>query len=821
MSIAKDLRYAARGLRREPGFTAVAVLTLGLVIGANTAIFSVASGLLLRPLPLPEPGRLIEVFRHFPQGEANSISVPIFFFLRDRLRQELTGAAAYEAIGAGFNLVGDGLPERLRGSHVSASFFPTVGVEPLLGRNFLPEEDRPGAPHVVVLSHRLWARRFGADPHVLGRELKLNGEAYTVVGVMPPSFRFPSVAELWTPFCFNPASMELASYFEILGRLRPGVTLAAVDAKARAVANAYKATYPDQMGPQGTFVVHSLQDRLYGQARAALVVLMIAVAAVLLIACVNLANLQLARAASRQREIAIRTVLGAGSGRIVRQLLTESLLLAALGGLAGLLLGAAAVGPLMRLSPMQIDPLAKVGIDGRVLAFTAGLALAAGLLFGLAPAFQAARANLAEPLKEGSNRTAGSVGRQWLRRALVISEVALALVLITCAALVVRSFNHAMETAAGFDVEHVLSMKLSLPLLRYGTAGAAGRLGEQVTERLEALPGVRAAAFITNMPLEGGPDLEFNVLGRKPAGGDDGKGSYDADYRAVTPDIFKVLNIPIVRGRGFTAADRLGAPLVALINETTARMAFPHQDPIGQRIMVGVQGNGQSELNDRGPRTIVGVVRDIREDGLDRPVPEMLYVPMGQIPDPLLKLLVKLLPASVAVRTAADSPALTAQMKKAIWSVDPGQPVDDVKSMRAIRDQSLGARRFLTTLLSLLALLALALSAVGIYGVLSYLVHQRTREIGVRLALGASTSQVLRLVLGQGFGAVLAGIALGLAGAFGLTRLLTSLLYGVTARDPLTFLFTPAFLAAVALLASSIPAHRASRLDPLAALREE
>jgi putative ABC transport system permease protein len=529
MSIAKDLRYAARGLAREPGFTAVAVLTLGLVIGANTAIFSVASGLLLHPLPLPEPDRLIEVYRHFPQGETSSISVPIFFFLRDQLRKELTDVAAYEAIGAGFNLVSDGLPERLRGSHVSAGFLPTVGVEPLLGRNFLPEEDRPGAPRVVILSHRLWARRFAADPHVLGRQLKLNGESYTVVGVMPPSFRFPSVAELWTPFGFNPASTELASYFELLGRLRPGVTITAAETRARAAARAFKATFRDQLGPEGTFAVHSLQDRIYGKAREALVVLMVAVGAVALIACVNLANLQLARAATRQREIAIRTVLGAGSGRIVRQLLTESLLLAALGGAAGLLIGALTVGPLMRLSPMQIDPLAHVAIDGRVLAFTFGLSLAAGLLFGLVPALQAARANLAEPLKEGSNRTAGSVGRQWLRRVLVVSEVALALLLITCATLVVRSLNHAMDTTAGFEVEHVVSMKLSLPILRYGDAGAFGRFGEQVTERLEAVPGVRAAGFTTSMPLEGGPDLDFQVVGRKPTGGDDGSGYYDAD----------------------------------------------------------------------------------------------------------------------------------------------------------------------------------------------------------------------------------------------------------------------------------------------------
>jgi putative ABC transport system permease protein len=818
MSAAKDLRYAARGLAREPGFTAVALLTLGLVIGANTAIFSIASGLLLRPLPLPQPDRLVGVFRHFPQGEPNDVSVPIFFFLRDRMRAELADAAAYEAIGSGYNLVGDGLPERLRGSRVTASFLPTMDVRPLLGRNFLPEEDRPGAPPVVILSHRLWARRFAADPHILGRQLRLNGESYTVVGVMPPAFRFPSFAELWTPFGLDPASTEIASYFELLGRLRPEVTLTAADAKARALAGAFRSAFPNHMAPTGTFVVHSLQDRLYGRARAALVVLMVAVGAVTLIACVNLANLQLARAAARQREITIRAVLGAGTGRIVRQLLTESLLLATLGGAVGLLLGAAIVGPLLRLSPMRLDPLVEVGIDGRVLAFTAAVSLAAGLLFGLVPALQGARGNLAEPLKEGSNRAAGSVGRQWLRRGLVVSEVALALVLITCATLVVRSFSRAMETAAGFTTEHVLTMKLSLPILRYGEAGAFGRFGDQVVERLEALPGVRAAAFTTSMPLEAGPALDFQVVGRQPTGGEDGQGNYNASYRAVSADLFKVLGVGLVRGRGFTTADRLGTPLVALVNEAAARRVFPHQDPVGQRIMIG---SSQSEVRDRGARTIVGVVRDTHEDGLDREVPAMIFVPMGQMPDPFLRLLLRVLPQSLAVRMAAGSPALTAQMKKAIWSVDPGQPIADVRTMGEIRDESLGARRFLSTLLSCMALLALALAAVGIYGVLSYLVHQRTREIGVRLALGASTPQVLRLILGQGLGAVLAGIVLGLGGAFAAARLISTLLYGVTARDPATFLFTPAFLGAVALLAAAIPAYRASHLDPLEALREE
>jgi len=819
MSMLRDLRHAARGLLREPGFTVIAVLTLCLAIGANTAIFSVADGLLLRPLPLPGADRLLLVMRRFQDGETDSVSASKFFFLRGRMQGVFARTAAYENLGTGFNLVGDGLPERIRGAHVSVDFFPTIGVQPLLGRNFLAEEDRPGARRVVVLSHRLWVRRFAADPHVLGRQLQLSGETYTVVGVMPDSFRFPAVAELWTPFDLDPASVDEANYFNFLGRLRDGVPPATAYAAAKALTRPYREAFPRELDPHESFATQPLQERLYGRVRPALLVLLAAVGAVLLIACVNIANLQLARAAARQREIAIRAALGAGRWRIVRQLLTESMLLALAGGAAGLLLGAAAIRPLLAISPIQLDRLAQVGIDGRVLAFTLAVSLASGLLFGLVPAAQPARANLHEPLKEGGNRSTGGAGRHWLRRALVVSEVALALVLITGATLLVHSFVGLLQQPPGFDTANVLTMKLSLPAVKYGNAAAAERFSSQVVERIEAVPGVRAAAVTTTLPLEGGPDLSFKILGRK-GGGEDGNGNYDADFRATTPDVFRVLRIPILRGRGLTAADRLGAPLVAVINQEAARRFWPHEDPIGQRIFVG---EGAKDLHDRGPRTIVGIVGDTRDEGLDRKLPPLLYVPLGQMQDPLVAMFFQLLPVSVAVRTAAASPALTAAIQKQIWAVDAGQPVNDIKTMEEIRAASLGSRRFTTTLLGLMALLALTLAAVGIYGVLSYLVQQRTREIGVRLALGATAAAVLRMVLRQGMAAVLLGVALGLGGAFAVSRLLGSLglLVGVTARDPLTFILTPAILVVIAVLASSIPAHRASRLDPLIALRQE
>ncbi|HEV7505353.1 MAG TPA: ABC transporter permease [Thermoanaerobaculia bacterium] len=823
-SLLHNLRYAVRTLLRTPAFTVVALVTLALGIGANTAIFSLVNGVLLRPLPYPKAAELVQLERGDKDGRSTSVSIPKFVFWRDHSGDVFRGVAAYEVVSSGFNMAGDGPPERIAGSRVTRDFFSVFGRQPEIGRGFSPEEDRPGGAKVVVLGHELWARRFGADRALVGRPVVLNGEPYTVVGIMPAGFHFPSVADLWAPLAIDPASREKANYLEITARLRSGVSRQQAAAALGVVAGQYRTQRPDDMGDTETVVLQPLQERLYGQLRPALLVLLAAVAFVLGIACVNVANLQLARAAARRREVAVRTALGAGAGRIFGQLLTESLVLSVAGGLSGLLLGYWILKPLLALSPVDAlglsggGGLPPVGIDGNVLAFTFGLSLLSGLLFGLVPAIQMARADLREPLQENSTRSTGGPRGALVRRLLVVSEVALALVLITGATLLVRSFSGLTHTAPGFRPEGVLTVKLSLPASRYASPQALERFSREVTERVGGLPGVRQAAMVSTLPLEPGPDLPFVVVGKWP-GGDSHEGIGGAQYRVATAGYFKALGIPLAKGRYLDSGDRSGGELVAVVNETLARRYFPKQDPLSQRIHVGMPFT--AELADPAPRRIVGVVKDVREAGLDEAAPPILYIPMGQLPAPVAALLVRLLPVSLVVQTDGSPAALTQQIQKQIWAVDPQQPVSAVAPMTAVIDRSLGSRRFSTVLLGSLALLALALSSVGIYGVLSYLVSQRTREIGVRMALGATGRHVLQMVIGQGLVPVLFGVAAGLVGAFALTRLLASLLVGVSARDPLTFALAPAVLTAVALLASAIPAHRASQMDPLVALRSE
>jgi predicted permease len=816
----QDLRYAARMLLKTPGFTVVALITLALAIGANTAIFSIADGMLFEPLPFPDSGRLMQVMRGFKEGKSPSVSVPKLVFWQDH-NDVFEGMAGYDILGSGFNMSGDGTPERIVGSRVTGNFFHVFRVQPAVGRDFLPEEDHPGAPKSVILSDGLWKRRFGGDRGIVGRSILLNGERYAVVGVAPSWFKYPTQAELWTPFCFDRNSREKAHYFFVTGRLKPGVSLERAQAAMKVTGKQFVQAFPGEIDPQESIAVTTMRDALYGQLKPALLILLGVVGFVLLIACVNLANLQLARSAARQREIAIRTVLGASSARLVRQLLTESLLLSVAGGLIGLALGAMTIKPLMSLAPAFLQQVNPIGVNASVLAFTLGVSLLAGLLFGLAPAFQASRADLTDPLKESSRSTSSRKGMM-LRRALVVLEVAFALVPLTGAALLVRSFNGVLNVDPGFKPDRVVTMKLSLPDNRYGRPEALDLLARNVLERIQAVPGVRKASFATSLPLEPGPDLPFTIEG-KFVSKDSEQGVGEAQYRAVSADFFQTLSVPVVRGRAFATADDAHALPVALINEAAAKKFWPKEDPIGQRITLGQPY--LPELADPTPRTIIGVVRNVRENGLDEEAPEIVYVPFGQISPALAPMLVRLLPVSLAVRTDGEPGKLVSALEKQVWQVDPQQPVNDVRLMTEVVDRSVGAQRFTAMLVGFLALLALLLAAVGIYGVLSYLVHQRTREIGVRMALGATGRDVLGMVVRQGFFSVLIGVAAGLGGAYLLARVLGAQLAGllvqVKATDPLTFVVAPAILALVALVASVLPAQRASQLDPVIALRKD
>ncbi|MFL6290608.1 MAG: ABC transporter permease [Thermoanaerobaculia bacterium] len=821
----KDLKYAVRMLAKTPGFTAVALITLTLAIGANTAIFSIVNGMLIQPLPFPEQDELVQLMRGFKEGGlSGSTSIPKFTYWQENTRDLFEGVTAFDNLGSGFNMAGDGTPERLVGSRVTHEFFGVFGARPALGRGFRPEEDRPGAAKVAVLSHGLWTRRFNADRAIVGRTLQLNGEAYTVVGVAPAWFKYPAKAELWTPFQMDRSSQEKGHYFEVVGRLKEGVSLEKAAAAGELVGKQFMASHQDFGSADETLALRTLRDRLYGQLRPVLLILLGAVAFVLLIACVNLANLQLARATGRQREVAIRTILGARSSQIVRQLLTESLLLSVTGGLLGLAVGSWILKPLLALSPPEIERLTPIGIDVPVLLFTFGLALLAGLLFGLVPAAQAARVDLNEPLKEGSTRSTGGARGNLMRRILVVGQVALALIPLTGAVLLVKSFTGVVRTDPGFDPENVLTLKLSLPEGRYGKPDTLQAFSRDVVERVESLPGVKRASVAMFLPLEGGADLPFTIQGKYTGGtSQSSPGIGFGQYRPSTAGYFDAFGIKIARGRAFTSRDSYGAPLVALVNEAAARQFWKNENPLGQRIHIGPPF--VPELGDPGPREIVGIVPDVREVGLEEEAPPIVYVPLEQTPAQVLGMVLRLAPVNLVVKSEREVPNLAASVQKEIWAVDATQPVNDVRLMEEIVSRSLGRQRFAALLLGGLAVLALLLAGVGIYGVLSYLVTQRTREIGVRMALGASARNVLGMVVRQGFLAVLLGVAIGVAGAFALARILggqiAGLLAGGSATDPVTFVLAPAVLAAVALLASVIPAHRASQMDPLVALRRD
>ncbi|HEU4451578.1 MAG TPA: ABC transporter permease [Longimicrobium sp.] len=795
----QDLRFALRWLAKSPGFAAVVVLTLALGIGANTAIFSVVNAVLLRPLPYPDPERIVRVWPESPLPPGGFVEMD-------------EGKRAFERLGGvgaegAFALTGAGGPERLEGADVTAGLFPMLGVAPAAGRGFTPDENAPGRDAVVVLSHALWQQRFGASPAVIGQRITLNGVPRTVVGVMPAGFQFPSRrTQLWVPTVLdaaNPASYWNPGGLNVYGRLAEGATPEQALREVRTLLPRMKEKFPwpmpDAWGA-GLSVV-PLQTLMAGEVRKGLMVLLGAVGAVLLIACVNVANLLLARTAARRREMATRAAMGASRMRLLRQMLTESILLSLAGGAGGLLLALAGGRVLLAALPADLPRSGEVGVDARVLGFTLLLALGTGVLFGLLPAIRASRGDLHASLKAGGRRS-GSASSQRLSGALVMVEVALAVVLVIGAGLLLQSLWKLRQVDPGFRPEGVTTARLTLTGPRFEDPARVAAFYDDVLTRVRALPGVRAASVVSQLPLDGAfSGFPFEVEGRPPA---PGAAPPTAGSWVATPDHLRAMGIPLLRGRSFEAADGAGSVRVALVNEALARRYWPGEDPIGKRLRPAWMREGWL--------TVVGVVGNVRHEGLGSQDGPEFYRAFAQEPAPVMTLV---------VRADAAPQAMAAALRAAVAAADPDVPASDLRPLEAVVSASVARPRFTSLLLAVFAAVALVLGAVGIYGVVAYAVSQRTHEIGVRMALGAGSDTVLRLVLRQG--AVLAGIGvvLGLAAALALTRVLGSLLFGVSALDPLTFAAVGTAVVAVALVASWVPARRAARVDPAVALRTE
>ncbi|MFZ0745321.1 MAG: ABC transporter permease [Terracidiphilus sp.] len=812
-----DLKYSLRMLIASPAFTVTAIAALALGIGANTAIFTVVDTVLLKPLTYPDPGRIVRFLNTSPNGSGDSASPENFNAWRAQTNV-FQDVAAYDFGGPGFNLTSD-VPEQVHGIHVSAAYFHLFGAPVLLGRTFTPQEDSPNGGDVVVISYGFWQRRFGGNPKIVGSAISLSNESYTIVGVLGRTFVTDPLADLWVPFQIDPNSTNLGHYFFVAGRLKPGVTLAEANADLKLAADQFRRLHPDDVGPQDSFGVQPLRDSIVAGARTSLLVLLGAVGFVLLIACANVANLLLVRAAGRKREFAIRAALGASRLRIMRQLLTESVVLALSGGMLGLGLGYMGVRTLLAVSPADLPRIGEHGgavlIDWRVLGFTLGVCLLTGLMFGLFPAIGASRPDLNATLKEGSNRSGTGFRQGKARSVLVISEVSLALVLLAGAALLIRTYIALRNVNPGFDARDVLTLEMSLTGDRFLKTAGVAQVSHDGRERLDAIPGVEESAFTCCLPLNVGYGLPFNILGR-PTGKSPWTGG--TSWMSASPGYLSVFKIPLLRGRDFTEQDDASAPGVVIINETLAKKYWPKQNPVGQQVLIG-KGIGPQFVE--APRQVVGIMADVHDGGLNRDPFPLMMIPTAQVTDGMTALNSNIGPMTWVVRTHGDPHHYIEAITKQLRLASGGFPVAHVRPMTEIVVQSTARQDFNMLLLTIFGATALILAAIGIYGLMAYSVQQRMQEMGIRMALGADRGHIRNLVVWQGMRLAIAGVVLGIAAAFGLTRFLASFLYGVKSWDPTVFITVPLILSAVALLSVWLPATRASRLDPQQALRIE
>ena len=813
-----DLRYSLRMLIGSPAFTVTAIAALALGIGANTAIFTVVNAVLLKPLTYPEPDRMVQFMNTFAEGNSG-VASPVNFNTWRAQTSVVQDVAAYDFGGPGFNLTGL-VPEQVHGIHASEAYFRLFGAPVVLGRTFTPQEDSPNGGHVVVIGYGFWQRKFGGNPNIVGTSVSLSNELYTIVGVLGKSFVTDPQADIWVPFQIEPNSTNLGHYFLVSGRLKPGVTLAQANAQLKLTADQYRRLHPDDMGPKDGMGVQPLRDSIVAGARKSLFVLLGAVGFVLLIACANVANLLLVRATGRKREFAIRAAMGAGRARIVRQLLTESIVLSITGGVLGLILGYAGVRALLAVSPAGLPRVgengAAVGLDWRIFLFTLAISLFTGILFGLFPAISASRVDLHTTLKESSNRSGTGFRQSKMRSLLVIGEVSLALVLLIGAALLIRTFIALRQVNPGFDPRNVLTLEMSLTGDQFKKTAGVTQISRDGRERLNAIPGVEISAFTCCLPLEGGYGLPFNIIGRPPAPKSPWTGG--AGWMSASPGYFAVFHIPILRGRDFTEQDTGSSPGVVLINETFGKKFFPKENPVGQQLLIG---KGVGPQFDEPARQIVGVVGDIRDGGLNNDPRPLMIVPGSQVTDGMTALNSNIGPMVWLVRTHGDPHQYISAITDQLRQSSGGFPVARVRPMTQVVGTSTAREDFNMLLLTIFGASALILAAIGIYGLMAYSVQQRTQEMGIRMALGADRSRIRSLVVWHGMRLAIVGVVIGIGAAFGLTRFIASLLFGVKTWDPAVFVTVPIILSLVALLAVWMPATRASRLDPQQALRIE